>query len=365
VVPVNPETVDEWTHPPYSGYFDGGASVETLIKSGFKPTRTLVLSFGFDEEISGHRVRDSSTFQGARKLARALFEIYGKDGVAFLVDEGGGFAKQNGITIATPGIAEKGSLDVRLEITAPGGHSSVPPKHTSIGMLAAFLVEYERNPYKVKLTRQDPLYSMLQCVAQHSKELNEDYRTIIKRAATSDKYLRLLEKNIIKNNLYASLVGTTQAIDIIEGGVKANALPERASAVVNHRISTMSSVGEIKTHDAELLSRLAKEFNLTYTAFGKELSVEGAPSAGKLTLSDAFGTALEPAPVTSTTPDAVPWYILSGTIKATYDSHRSLAGANEIIVGPGMPSGNTGEFFSYMHWTINCFAAQILVITGT
>lgn len=23
VVPVNPESVDEWTHPPFSGYFDG------------------------------------------------------------------------------------------------------------------------------------------------------------------------------------------------------------------------------------------------------------------------------------------------------------------------------------------------------
>ncbi|KAG6886230.1 hypothetical protein C0993_010792 [Termitomyces sp. T159_Od127] len=246
---------------------------------------------------------------GAAKLAQALLENYGKDGVAFLVDEGGGFVQENGITIATPGIAEKGYLDVRVEVTAPGGHSSVPPKHT------------------------------------HSKELDEDYRTIIKRAATSDKHLRLLEKEIVKNNLYASLVGTTQAVDIIKGGVKANALPERASAVVNHRISTMSSVGEIKAHDTELLSRLAKDFNLTYTAFGKEFFVEGEPSAGKLTLSDAYGTALEPAPVTSTSPDAVPWYILSGTIKGTYDSHRSLTSANEIIVSPGMPSGNTGELY--------------------
>jgi len=24
VVPVDPTTVDKWTHPPYSGYFDGG-----------------------------------------------------------------------------------------------------------------------------------------------------------------------------------------------------------------------------------------------------------------------------------------------------------------------------------------------------
>jgi len=23
VVPVDPTTVDQWTHPPYSGYFDG------------------------------------------------------------------------------------------------------------------------------------------------------------------------------------------------------------------------------------------------------------------------------------------------------------------------------------------------------
>lgn len=23
VVPVDPNTVDQWTHPPYSGYFDG------------------------------------------------------------------------------------------------------------------------------------------------------------------------------------------------------------------------------------------------------------------------------------------------------------------------------------------------------
>jgi len=35
-----------------------------------------------------------------------------------------------------------------------------------------------------------------------------------------------------------SLFGTTQAIDLVGGGVKTNALPENAWAVVNHRIST-------------------------------------------------------------------------------------------------------------------------------
>ena len=42
----------------------------------------------------------------------------------------GEFTEQYGSVFATPGIAEKGYLDVHVEVTAPGGHSSVPPKHT-------------------------------------------------------------------------------------------------------------------------------------------------------------------------------------------------------------------------------------------
>lgn len=30
VVPVNPDTVDEWTHPPYSGYYDGMSLILVL-----------------------------------------------------------------------------------------------------------------------------------------------------------------------------------------------------------------------------------------------------------------------------------------------------------------------------------------------
>lgn len=32
------------------------AAVETLISNGFQPTRTVVLAFGFDEEVSGPQV---------------------------------------------------------------------------------------------------------------------------------------------------------------------------------------------------------------------------------------------------------------------------------------------------------------------
>ena len=38
--------------------------------------------------------------------------------------------KQYGKVFATPGVAEKGYLDTRIDIATAGGHSSVPPSHT-------------------------------------------------------------------------------------------------------------------------------------------------------------------------------------------------------------------------------------------
>lgn len=32
--------------------------------------------------------------------------------------------------MSSPGVAEKGKFDMRFEISAPGGHSSIPPQHT-------------------------------------------------------------------------------------------------------------------------------------------------------------------------------------------------------------------------------------------
>jgi Gly-Xaa carboxypeptidase len=91
-----------------------------------------------------------------------------------------------------------------------------------------------------------------------------------------------------------------------------------------------------------LLEALASNFNLSYTAFGAHISDANAPSYGTLTLSDAFGNGLEPAPVTPSGADAAPFQLLSGTIKATYNSHRDTPGSDEIVVSPGIMSGNTG-----------------------
>ncbi|KAJ7504523.1 hypothetical protein B0H11DRAFT_1709687 [Mycena galericulata] len=354
VVPVEPKTYGEWTHPPYSGYFDGEriwgrgsiddksgliailTTIETLISQGFAPTRTFVLAFGFDEEASG--------LQGAGSLATAMHSIYGDDQpFAFVLDEGQGFGEYYGTVFAVPAVAEKGYLDVHVEVTSPGGHSSVPPAHTTIGILAALLVKYEENPYPLALSRDSIPYSTVQCFGEHGATVPKQLRKIVRRSAHSKRALHKLEKVLFEDPIYRSLVGTTQAIDIIQGGVKANALPEQAYALVNHRISTESSVDETKAHDAALLKDLATKFNLTYTAFGAALSEAGAPAFGTLTLEDAYGTALEPAPVSPIKGKGSEAYqLLSGTIKATYSAHRAgSAGPSEIAVAPGMSTGNT------------------------
>lgn len=124
VVPVDKNTVDSWTYPPYSGHFDGtniwgrGASdcknsligiletVELLLDADYKPKRTIVLSFGFDEESSGG--------EGAGHLSKFLHERYGDDGVAAIVDEGMGYTEAFGRGYAVPGVAEKVSTSTYL-----------------------------------------------------------------------------------------------------------------------------------------------------------------------------------------------------------------------------------------------------------
>jgi Gly-Xaa carboxypeptidase len=355
VVPVLETTINEWQHPPFSGHFDGESlwgrgscddksgligimsAIESMLESGFKPTRTVVIASGFDEEVSGIR--------GASSLATEMLERFGENAFAMLLDEGSGYSEVYGRVIAVPGIAEKGTLNVQIKVTSPGGHSSLPPPHTSIGILAELLVQYEKNPFEVHLTRGSPTYKSAQCMAQHAPGISSSLREHMLRAEHCDGALRAAEQELFKNRAFMSLVGTTQAIDLVDGGVKVNALPEQAWAIVNHRISTESSTAATKARDIELLKSLANNFNLSYTAFGSRISNEDAPSYGTLILSTAFGDGLEPAPVTPSGEDAAPFQLLSGTIKATYNSHRNISGSDAIIVSPGIMSGNTDTRF--------------------
>jgi len=308
----------------------------------------VVLAFGFDEESSG--------LHGARSLGKALEETYGRDAFEFIVDEGGGFDEVYGAVFATPGVAEKGYIDVKVDVTSPGGHSSVPPAHTTIGYLASLITEFEKNPYPIELARGSVPHETLLCAASHGETIPRGLKHAILKSRHSDKAMRQVEKLFVLPNLwYSSLVGTTQAVDIISGGVKANALPESASAIINHRINTESSIKETTARDGHTIADLAYSLNLTLNAFGEDLipaSAYASEAKGHVELSLAFHHELEPAPRTPTT--GKQWDFLSGTIKATYNAHRGLDGDNNIFMSPGMSTGNTDTRY-YWNLTRNIF----------
>ncbi|KAF8920567.1 hypothetical protein CPB85DRAFT_1548472 [Mucidula mucida] len=316
VVPVDPITIGQWSHPPYSGHFDGtwiwgrGSAddkadlisqmimVDQLLKKDFTPRRTIVLAFGIDEEASG--------IEG---------EGYGKNA-------------EDSIILAVPGIAEKGYLDVRVEVSSAGGHSSVPPDHTTIGLLSMLVVELEKNTQRPVLQRSGTGFANAQCSVLYDTRYPPALRALAKKALHSDQALEHFMRALISfDKLFGVLFKTTQAVDLINGGVKINALPEVAAAVVNHRIGEHSSSKEVQQHITELVVPIGQEFNLTISAFGDHLTL--------------------PSPVSPIHLKG-PYGVLSGTIKATLQS-SSRYKASGVVVSPSLGLGNTDTRF---YWNL-------------
>ncbi|KAI0641939.1 carboxypeptidase S [Trametes meyenii] len=354
VVPVDPATLADWLNPPYSGLYDGTwiwgrgscddksdlvaslQAIDALLEQGFEPRRTFVWAFGFDEESSGT--------EGAGHLAPYLEDCYGTNGFAILLDEGGsayGTAYGGDVTFAFPALSEKGYLDVQIEVSTPGGHSSVPPQHTAIGMLAAMIVELEAHPHPTMLTRESSAFRTTQCTAAYAPEYPEHIRKLALEAVHSDEALEALKRALLETfPVYDALLRTTQAADLIEGGVKVNALPERAAAVVNHRIVESSSVADVQTRMADVLRPLAARFDLTMDAFGRPLDVGAGGTGGHLALSVAFGYALDPSPVTPTGPED-PYQVFVGTVRGIIGGSKIHNTSHSVVVVPQIEVGNT------------------------
>lgn len=168
----------------------------------------------------------------------------------------GGFQKVAGgdVIFAVPSTSEKGYTDILVEVSTQGGHSSVPPKHTvgptpflipaklthsqSIGILSSAIVAIESSEHTPQLLRNGTPFATYQCIAEYGPDIPDSLRKLVKRAAEDDDALDQLKWALIDvDPINSAMFGTTQAVDLIRGGVKVNALPESASAVVNHRIA--------------------------------------------------------------------------------------------------------------------------------
>lgn len=353
VVPIQDATLKDWTYPPYDGVYDGQKlwgrgssdcknllvghleSAELLFDNGFKPKRTIIYSFGFDEEIGG--------VNGAKELGKVLLERYGKDSIYALIDEGGqSLIKESDVHVALPGTGEKGSINVNVALNTPGGHSSVPPDHTSIGILSEFIESVENHPFKSIFSSKNPTFHEYQCIATYSPTLESSVKSAILKSGydvkSNEIAIDFLRQSSLTNRY---LISTSSAVDIIHGGAKSNALPEYVEAVINHRVAVESTVKETLDSDKSLIFKIAQKYDLGVIENGKELK----PKTPKGFFTISFDQTLEPAPLTPVNDDH--WKIFGGIIRHIYEEvafinkDQNPFKNTPIVVAPGMATGNT------------------------
>ncbi len=256
VVPISPGTQKQWQHPPFAGVIADGfiwgrgtldnkvnmvgilAAVEDMLKAGIQPQRDIYIAFGHDEEIGGE--------QGAGKISRAL----AARGVEceFLLDEGGwihteiipGFKKS--VAIIAP--AEKGIMTLKLTAKGVGGHSSVPPKQSAIGILAAAIAELEANPFP-----RDSSY-MEAFLVSLSDHMHWTRRLLIKNMWL---FRPLVISGFDDDAIAQAVMRTTTAATVISGGVKSNVLPIEATALVNFRIFPGETTASVKARVIDVI----------------------------------------------------------------------------------------------------------------
>ncbi len=251
VVPV--ESPESWTWPPFDGVVADGfvwgrgaiddklnvfgllEAVEQLAAAGFTPQRTVLLAFGHDEELGGDH--------GAATVAALLAER----GVEpeLVLDEGGSIVR--GVVpgfdppLAVVGVAEKGYVSAVLEAHAEGGHSSVPPEITAIGILAEAIERLTASPMPAHL--EGPVRALFERGIAPEAPLAQ-------RLVLGNLWLfgPLLERFLSGLPQGAAMLRTTTAPTILEAGIKDNVIPSRARAVVNFRILPGDTIESTLAH---------------------------------------------------------------------------------------------------------------------
>ncbi|KAI8609668.1 hypothetical protein BC830DRAFT_1149426 [Chytriomyces sp. MP71] len=354
VVPVLPETAGSWKYDPFSGFVDeengylwgrGSAdtkatligileAVEGLIESGFTtPKRTLYLGFGHDEESFGH---------GAMAIADYMENDLGLAGkIGMIVDEGSGISEFEGLSMALVAVSEKGYVDVDIIVETSGGHSSVPPLHTGIGFSALLINALESASFPILLSNENAFLGTLACYTEHHPLPDPFLKWAIENLPGSRKALR---KYLSKRADTRNLLSTSQAVTVIRGGLKVNALPEKVVATVNHRISVDSALKDVETHYIDVLGKVVEKYRLDLTVqeFGGSGQVAwkkswGAKATGNVTIVPKMS--LEPSPISPfNDADDLAWAVLEGTIHGVFDDGSK---DGQVIVSSFLMDGNT------------------------
>lgn len=333
VVPIERGTESRWTEPPFGGRISGGyvwgrgalddkgslmaalEAVERLVGAGERPRRSVYLAFGYDEEVGGSR--------GAARIAALLVsrDVHPE----FVLDEGGalttGLVPGLAAPVALVGIAEKGYVTVELTAQAEGGHSSMPPPETAVGILSAGITRLER--HQMPRAIRGPTADMFDYLGP---ELPVGMRLVIAN--------RWLLGGVLAGAFGGTpegdaLLRTTTAPTVFQAGEKENVLPSNARALVNFRILPGDSVATVLGH----VRRVVRDPRVTVRALTETVSNPSGVSSV-----DAEPFRLLARTIRQVVPGAVvtPWLVVGGTDSRRYASLTpNVLRFVGIRIGPG------------------------------
>lgn len=273
VVPV--ADARTWTYPPFEAHFDGtwlwgrgakddknsisaimSAAEALLSNADWKPARTLILAFGFDEEVSGHR--------GAGRISEFLQQRYGENGVSFILDEGGvGLVQEGDILFAQPTVYEKGYANIQFDLSIVGGHSSEPPPHTGIGIMAELVTAVEAHPFKAQLVSGSVLHNELLCKTHFSPDTQPELADRLSKGDLDGAAEYLVNKSTASQYL----IQTAQSVNYFRGGQKFNAMPESIEVGINYRIAEPDNIESVKKKLLDITTNITSKYGIAVHPF--------------------------------------------------------------------------------------------------
>ena len=279
VVPVEAGTEDDWHQPAFSGAIVDDViwgrgtldiksqllayleAAEQLIHEGFQPNRDFYFCFGFDEEVGGS------------KGAKAIVEHFLDKGIRFesVIDEGGmvitGAMKGVNPPLALIGIAEKGHVDYKITVEGQGGHSSMPPQHTALGLAARLITYIENNPMPARISP---------AVEQMLRNVSGEMGFVVRMAISNLWLFRPLLLGILaKGAVTNAMARTSCAATMAQASDAPNVLPQTATININVRLLPGDTIADVQRH----LEALALQAGIKPEAFKIEPQLANEASA--------------------------------------------------------------------------------------
>lgn len=317
VVPVESGTEQLWKSPAFAGNIVNGElygrgsmddkcgvmgileAAEMLLRENYSPQRTIYFAFGADEENMGN---------GAAAIA-ALLKSRGIE-LESVLDEGSIILETEFAGVKKPkaliGISEKGYMTVEISTSTEGGHSSMPPAQTAVGILSAAIVKLEKNQMPARI--EGPALQTFQSLAP---EMSFGYRLLLSNLWLSRHLVVTQISKLPEGN---AMIRTTTAPTMLQASPKENVLAREARATINFRLLPGDSVDDVLNH-------ICKVVDDPRISVKKLYGTEASPVSS--TSSAAYKTIAET--VSNVFPEAIsaPLLVLGGTDARHYTSVSS------------------------------------------